>query len=127
MNKVLIDSDILIDFFRDKLYAVRSIKDIGILNTIISSITYMELCRGAGNKSELDKIRQELRSYDVLNFNPDVSILAMELISNYHLSHNLQIPDAIIAASAIHYNLKLHTNNKRDFKHIEGLNLWDKN
>ncbi|WP_256565294.1 PIN domain-containing protein [Dyadobacter chenhuakuii] len=37
--------------------------------------------------------------------------------------HNLKLPDAIIAATAMVYNLTLVTRNTKDFSNISGLTL----
>jgi predicted nucleic acid-binding protein len=47
----------------------------------------------------------------------------MELIARYAKSHGLQIPDAIIAATALELSAPLLTFNTRDFKFIDGLSL----
>jgi predicted nucleic acid-binding protein len=38
-------------------------------------------------------------------------------------THKIKLPDAIIAASALIYNLTLITRNTNDFKKIEGLKV----
>jgi len=41
----------------------------------------------------------------------------------YSLSHNLNIPDGLIAATAIAYEIPLYTLNKKHFIYIKGLKL----
>ena len=53
------------------------------------------------------------------------SRLAIELIEQFRLSHGLLIPDAIIAATAISFNLKLFTYNRKDFFFIPGIRLYE--
>ncbi|MCF8374691.1 MAG: PIN domain-containing protein [Bacteroidales bacterium] len=48
-----------------------------------------------------------------------------ELMIKYSLSHKLSIPDAIIAAKALHYDIQLYTYNVKDFRFIEGFRLFD--
>ena len=48
----------------------------------------------------------------------------MQLIQDYKLSHDLQIPDAIIAALSITFDIPLFTYNIKDFKFIPELNLY---
>jgi predicted nucleic acid-binding protein len=48
----------------------------------------------------------------------------MNLIKNYSLSHKLNIPDALIAASAIVTQSKLLTLNIKDFKYIPDIELY---
>jgi tRNA(fMet)-specific endonuclease VapC len=48
-----------------------------------------------------------------------VSALAVELVEKYALSHKLSLPDALIASTAIIFNLELFTLNMKDFKFLE--------
>jgi hypothetical protein len=45
------------------------------------------------------------------------------MIESYSKSHGLQIPDAIIAATALSLEAKLFTLNLKDFRYIDGLKL----
>ncbi|MEQ8969267.1 MAG: PIN domain-containing protein [Coleofasciculus sp. C1-SOL-03] len=45
------------------------------------------------------------------------------MLSLYRLSHGLLIADSLIAATAIVYNCPFITNNQRDYRFIQGLNL----
>lgn len=45
-------------------------------------------------------------------------------METYSLSHKLSIPDAIIAATALVYDLELYTLNLKDFRFIPGLTLY---
>jgi predicted nucleic acid-binding protein len=49
----------------------------------------------------------------------------INLMETYSLSHKLNIPDAIIASTALVQNIKLYTLNLRDFCFIQGLELYD--
>ena len=42
----------------------------------------------------------------------------------YALSHKLSIPDAIIAATALYYDIELYTYNVKDFRYIDGIRLY---
>ena len=45
-------------------------------------------------------------------------------IENYCLSQKLNLPDALIAATAIYYNIELFTLNIKDFKFIPDIKLY---
>jgi len=45
-------------------------------------------------------------------------------MEGYSLSHNLSIPDALIAATAMEHMLELYTLNTKDFQFIPGLMLY---
>ena len=57
------------------------------------------------------------------HFDQDVSESAAGLIETYSKSHGRQIPDAIIAATALSLNVALLTLNIKDFKYINGLKV----
>ncbi|MBN1925872.1 MAG: type II toxin-antitoxin system VapC family toxin [Prolixibacteraceae bacterium] len=84
----------------------------------------MELYQGVRNKSEFTRLQNKLKSYNIIHYNDRSSKIAVELTEKYHLSHGLLIPDAIIAATALTYNLKLFTYNVKDFRFIPGLTLY---
>jgi len=52
-----------------------------------------------------------------------MSTASTEMIFEYAKSHNLTIPDSLIASTAISENLKLFTLNLKDFRYIDSLNL----
>lgn len=47
------------------------------------------------------------------------------MISTYALSHRLSVPDCFIASTAIACDVELFTLNKKDFRFIEGLKLYN--
>ena len=75
------------------------------------------------NREQIAKMARKIKEYNILDFNEDVSQKAVELIHAYKLSHDLQIPDAIIAALSLAYNLPLFTYNLKAFKFITGIKL----
>jgi len=121
---VLCDTNTLIHYFNNHQPTIDKVNSIGHLNVLLSSITIMELYRGMGNKKELKEMQKKIKGYSVMNFNAEISMLAIELITDFKLSHDLKIPDAIIGASAIIYNIPLFTYNKKDFKFMPGITLY---
>ncbi len=84
----------------------------------------MELYQGMQNKRELEDMRKKISRYNILHFNENSSTKAIDLIHRYRLSHNLEIPDAIIAAISVVYDIPLFTYNTKDFKFIPSINLY---
>lgn len=121
---VLCDTNIFISAFNGREDTIQLLKEIGVENIVISSITVMELYQGMGNKGELAEMKKRLKFYGVVHIDREISEKSVELISRYKLSNNLQIPDAIIAATSIVKNIHLYTYNKKDFEHIENINLY---
>ena len=79
------------------------LRRIGDGNVLIPSVSIMELYQGMENKKELKAMQAKIAHYNVLHFNEHVSEKAIELIHTFRLSHNLQIPDAIIGAMSVIY------------------------
>lgn len=121
---VLCDTNVFIKFFNGNEETIAVLKELGSERILISSITAMELYQGMGNKKELRDMKRKIKHYSILHFNRDVSRLAIDYIDAFSLSHGLQIPDAIIAASAVTFKLPLFTYNLKDFRFIPGIELY---
>ena len=121
---VLCDTNVFINFFNGNEETINIFKKLGDKRILIPSVTVMELYQGMNNKTELNGMKKKIKNYSILHFNTDVSRLTIEYISRFKLSHNLQIPDAIIAASAVTFNLPLFTYNLKDFKFIPDIRLY---
>ncbi len=126
MSFVICDTNIFISLFRELANTADELKDIGNENVLIPSVSVMELYRGMENKKELKEMEQKIKRYNVIHYNEAVSQKAIELVHEYKLSHNLEIPDAIIGAMSLVYDLPLFTYNKKDFKFIPGIKLYHK-
>ncbi|OFX59924.1 MAG: hypothetical protein A2046_03360 [Bacteroidetes bacterium GWA2_30_7] len=124
-NYVLCDTNIFIHLFINDKATIEKLTLIGSQNILMPAITKMELYKGMSNKKELAEMKKKISNYSVLKFNEDVSKIAIELIEKYHLSNSLKIPDAIIAASALAFDLPLFTYNLKDFKGLEGIKLYN--
>ena len=102
---------------------IEEIERIGLDNLGISAITVMELYFGALNKRELNRIKNNLQSLRIFHVDSDISEVAVDLIEQYSKNFHLQIPDAIIAATALVYEIELFTYNLKDFKFVKGIRL----
>ena len=118
---ILVDSNLIIDSLNDDPDAKKELIQIGSNNIIISTVTEWEILRGALNKAELKKFSKYLKRFNILQIDKLTSQQAGILLKTYHLSHGLDIPDALIAATAMRHKLKLRTNNRKDFAFIKGL------
>jgi tRNA(fMet)-specific endonuclease VapC len=119
---ILCDTNILIEFYKNNPIIISQLRSIGLKQLAISNISQAELYYGAINKIELQKIKQHLRLLNILAVDEKVSHKFIELMETYSLSHKLTIPDALIAATAIIYDIELYSLNIKDFRFIKGLN-----
>jgi predicted nucleic acid-binding protein len=83
----------------------------------------MELVVGCRNKRELQDLEKFLSRYQILRITGQISDRAVNLLTQYFLSHGLLIADGLIAATALVLNEAFITKNQRDFRFIAGLNL----
>lgn len=121
---VLCDTNIFIHAFNGHAYTVDQLNKIGVDQVVLSSVTLMELYQGMGNKMELFQMKQRLKYFDTIDIDVQTSKLASKLVENFKLSHNLQIPDAIIGATAIIHHIPLYTYNVKDFSFIPEIQLF---
>jgi len=121
---IILDTNIIIELFKGNVETEELLKKIDEKEFAISVITSMELYYGAINKRELNKIKKFLKSFNLLTINEEISKIALDLIEKYSKSHGLDIPDALIAATSLYYEVPLLTYNKKDFRYIEYLELF---
>jgi predicted nucleic acid-binding protein len=122
--RVLCDTNILIEYYKNNPVILQELKNIGAINISISVITKAELFYGARNKQELTKIERHLSFCQCYEINTETSLLFSSLMKAYALSHQVSIPDMLIAATAINHGLPLYTLNVKDFCFIPDINLY---
>jgi tRNA(fMet)-specific endonuclease VapC len=121
---ILLDTCIIIEYLKRNPEVIKEIDKITFGNICINDIILMELYKGAKNKSDLKFISNELKNIAILDINQPIIGLAKNIIEKYSLSHNIHIVDAVIAASALIYNIEIYTYNKKDFYYIPDLKLY---
>lgn len=118
---VLCDTNVLIEFYKNNSSVVDNLKKIGQSNITLSVVTTAELIYGALNKKELQQILTDLGHLTNLDLDPNICRIFLRLMTDFSLSHNLTLPDALIAATALHHDIPLYTLNLKDFKYIPDL------
>ena len=121
---IFADSCLIIDYLKGNRFVTSLFKTLGKKNVYLNSIVVMELYRGALNKAELLKIKKDLCGFSHLDITQSVLDVATRIIDLYGLSHNAMIPDSVIAATCLAYDMPLYTTNTKDFIYIPGLTLF---
>lgn len=86
----------------------------------ISAISEIELlCWKTATDSDLIVLNEFISDCIVIELEQAIKLKAAEIRKKY----NIKLPDAIIAATAIVYGLKLVTRNEKDFTQIEELSI----
>ena len=122
----LFDSDVLIDVLRKDALAEMLLTTLASAGPLaISVVSRMETIRGCRSFEVQQQAEKLLRRFQVIALDGDISRRADALINRYYLEYNLEIPDALIAATAIEYDLPLLSKNQRDFRFLDksGLKL----
>jgi predicted nucleic acid-binding protein len=83
----------------------------------------MELFYGALNKAEIKKLEKFISLFNIVYVDKFLSYKAMNLVKKYAKSHSLDIPDSIIASTALHHQCELFTYNQKDFRFIDDIRL----
>lgn len=120
---ILCDTNVLIEFYKGNPIIVDALRVIGPSNMAISIATLGELYFGAKDKRELRIIQSHLSTLPILPLEGEISALFTSLLESYAISNKLSIPDALIAATAIHHGLPLYTLNAKNYRFISNLQL----
>jgi len=120
----LLDTCLLIDYLRGEPSVYNLLVNNAEIKLSMSTVTMMELTIGAFNKREVNYIQKAFKEIDIIYIDRDISKIAEDLIIKYSKSHNLQINDALIAATSIKMNIELITYNVSDFNFIPDIKLY---
>jgi len=116
----LLDTDIFIDFFRGVNEASRFILE-NVDEIVFSSISEVELL--SGNICNIPKERE--RVFHLLSQFEKIAVdnPLVQVAGSLRRTYNLELPDAIIAASALAVDAILITRNAKEFDKIKGLKV----
>ena len=125
--RYLLDTNICIHFFRGKFNLIDRLEDIGFENCAISEITLAELVYGAENSINPEKNHQLINAFTkqitvlpvynaILKYGKEKARLRKNgiMISDF---------DLLIGCTAMENNLIMVTENVKEFKRIEGINI----
>ena len=86
--------------------------------SVISAITEIELlCWKTASENDLKVLNNFIQDATVIELEQEIKSKTAEI----RKANKIKLPDAIIAATAIVYNLTIITRNTADFKNIDGL------
>jgi predicted nucleic acid-binding protein len=121
---VVVDADVMIEVLRKNPATASYLRnEIGAFNIVLSAVTVAEIQQGATSKENLQQISRFLKQYLVLPIDYHISNIFSTLVQKYVLSHNTDIGDSFVAATALHFQLPLLTMNVKHYKHIPNLQL----
>ena len=115
----LVDTDVLIDYLRGVPAAVDAL--LAQDEVSVSVVSVAELFAGFRGAREQADIGRLLAECQVLPVTEDVAREAGLLKKKYFASHSVQLPDAMIAATALAHGLALVTLNVKHYPMVAGL------
>ena len=121
---ILCDSNVMIDWINQRQKAINDLHWIkGCI--ALSIITEYEIIAGAKDKVMQKRFEKFLGNYLIISLDQKISLLGISLFKKYKLSHGLDMPDSLIAATAIELDIPLFTYNQKDFRFISGIRLYE--
>ncbi len=119
-QKYIIDTNTLIDAQMNKLpvKGMEFIKNVINEDFTVSFVTYIEFL---GYKDISQVSKDFIALANVLEINKSIINTCIEIRKQHHI----KLPDAIIASTALVYDLIIISRNVSDFKNIQGLKVID--
>ena len=121
---ILLDTDFAFELLHKNANAEIFIEENKYDILTISCVTFFEMIKSCINKTQLLQLQKQLPQFFYpIPIETDISNLAGNFLNEYHLSHDLKINDALIAASAVYFDVELATCNTKHFQFIPALQL----
>lgn len=120
-EKLLLDTDVIIDFLRGYQDSIIFIKT-HVVNINISAISIAELYAGVKGETEKQELRDFLELFPILPVTGVIAEEAGNFRRMYLKSHRIGLGDALIGATAQHHDLSLKTLNCKHFPMFDNLN-----
>ena len=120
---MMFDTDVLIWASRGSFQAAAWINSDP--HRAVSIVSVMEVLQGARSRNDMKSLQQSFRAlqFRILPLTESIGHVALALIEEHALAAGLQIPDALIAATAIDAGEVLATSNVRHFRSIRSLEV----
>lgn len=120
-KRYLIDTNTVIDYLDNKLNnkAVELIETTEVQISVVSRIELLVWTKAS--PQQLEVLNLFILASTLYNLEENIILKTIEVRKKYRL----KLPDAIIAATALAYDLTLITHNTNDFKNIQELQILD--
>jgi predicted nucleic acid-binding protein len=111
---LLIDTDVIIDYLRDRPEAVSYLENLTDF-LLISAVTVAELYAGVRDGEERTALDSFIQAFEMVAVDEEIAVKGGLYRRDYSKSHNTGLADALIAATADSRNVELVTLNKKHF------------
>ena len=119
-DSLLLDTDVLVDFFRGYSKAVAFVNK-NSSRIILSSIVIAELYAGVKGDAELTVLENFISLFRIIPVTSEIARMGGLYKRDYGKSHGVGLADAIIAATCEAENADLKTLNVKHYPMIKGL------
>lgn len=117
---IILDSDLAIDILRRHPPAIAWARST-TAPVCLPGVVALELYNGCHNKAQMLTLQGQIARFAILWPSPAESNAALANFAMAHLSHSLGLLDSLIAATALSYQVPLHTFNQKHFAAIPAL------
>ena len=121
--QLLIDSDVMIEYLRGSEPAILFLETLE-RRPATSVICMAELLAGVRDEPEREAIECFLQTFEILPMDENIARLGGHYRKTYTKSHSTGLADALIAATATHYNLQLATFNTRHYPMLKAISPY---
>lgn len=123
MTKVLLDSDVLIEWLRGREPVVKKILSLleNHAELFWTPVSIAEIFAGV-RRSEEDEVENLFLLLEPLAITPEIGRRAGQFLKAYSKSHGVELGDSLIAASASIHGISLWTLNRKHYP-MKGLQL----
>ena len=118
-KRILVDTDVIVDFFRGYDKAVSYLRDHSS-EIVLSSIVVAELYAGVRD-DERERLEDFVSLFPILPITPEIAKTGGLFKRDYHRSHGIGLADALMAATAVTENAEVKTLNTKHYPMFKGL------
>jgi len=119
----LVDTDVLVDCLRGTDRARAWLEQLAAEAFAVPGVVAMELVMGCRDRGDLERVRRLLGAFAIAWPEASEFAAAHDLLLAHRLSSGLNIPDCLIAATALGRAARLYTFNLKHFQSVPGLDV----
>ncbi len=119
----LVDTDVLVDCLRGTVPAQEWLKRVAQQPFAVHAVAALGLVMGCRNRADLERIQRFLATFEVVWPEASEFATAYQLLLNHRLTSGLDIPDCLIAATALARGACLFTFNSKHFRAVPGMDV----
>lgn len=127
IKQYLIDTDILIDFFKARYALNEKIRSVGLKNYCVSEISIAELYYGALKSSNIEKQLENVQKvqahFQIIPISNSIERYGKERLRLEQMGQRLPDFDLLIAVTAVENSLTLVTSNQKHHQRVDGIQI----